>query len=64
MKFKAVYLGQSLYVVSKKSETFDKIALKKVNPKVLIFFLFLPENIFCGYSLEAPRGDASMSMLS
>ena len=24
------------------------------NPKVLIFFLFLFENICCGYSLEAP----------
>ena len=25
------------------------------NPKVLIFFLFLQENICCGYSLEAPQ---------
>ena len=25
-----------------------------LNPKVLIFFLFLHENIYCGYSLEAP----------
>ena len=30
----------------------DKIALKKVTPKVLIFFLFLHENIYCVYSLE------------
>ena len=29
------------------------------NQKVLIFFLFLHENIYCGYSLEAPQRDAS-----
>ena len=29
------------------------------NPKVLIFFLFLHENIYCGYSLEAPYQGAS-----
>ena len=29
------------------------------NPKVLIFFLFLHENICCGYSLEAPCRGAS-----
>ena len=28
-------------------------------PKILIFFLFLKENIFCGYSLEAPHWGAS-----
>ena len=38
-----------------KVKKIDKIALK-VNPKVLIFFLFLHENICCGYSLEVPRG--------
>ena len=34
------------------------IALDKMlffNLKVLIFFLFLQENICCGYSLEAPQ---------
>ena len=38
------------------------IALVKAlffNPKVLIFFLFLHENICCGYSLETPRWGAS-----
>ena len=38
------------------------IALVKAlffSPKVLIFFLFLHENIFCGYSLETPRQGAS-----
>ena len=38
------------------------IALDKVlflNQKVSIFFLFLNENICCGYSLEAPRRGAS-----
>ena len=29
------------------------------NQKLLIFFLFLRENICCGYSLEAPHGGAS-----
>ena len=28
-------------------------------PKILIFFLFLHENICCGYSLEAPRRGTS-----
>ena len=32
------------------------IALDKIlNPKVLIFFLFLHENICYGFSLEVPR---------
>ena len=52
MKFKAVYLGQFRFVVNK-SEKIDKNSLKKVNPKVLIFFVFLRENICCGYSLGA-----------
>ena len=30
-------------------------ALFFFNPKVLIFFLFLHENICCGYSLEVPH---------
>ena len=59
MKSKAFYLGQSRFVVNKSEEKEDRIAFKKVNPKVLIFFLFLHENICCGYSLEAPRGGAS-----
>ena len=29
------------------------------NPKVMTFFLFLSENICCGYSLEAPHRGAS-----
>ena len=29
------------------------------NPKIMIFFLFLHENICCWYSLEAPRWGAS-----
>ena len=29
------------------------------NPKVLIFFLFLHENLCCGYSLKAPWQGAS-----
>ena len=31
----------------------------KSNSKVLIFFLFLHENICCGYSLDGPRGGTS-----
>ena len=27
------------------------------NPKVLIFVIFLHENIYCGYSLEAPHSN-------
>ena len=53
MNFKAVYLVHSGFVVNK-SEKNDIITLKIINPKVLIFFLFLHENICCGYSLEAP----------
>ena len=30
------------------------------NQKVIIFFLFLPVNICCGYSIEAPRRGASI----
>ena len=30
-----------------------------INQNVLIFFLFLHENICCGYSLEAPHRGAS-----
>ena len=46
----------------KGAHIFLAIALDKMfffNPKVLIFFLFLQENICCGYSLEAPRWGAS-----
>ena len=57
MKFKAVYLEHFRFVVNK-SEKNDKIALK-VNPKVLIFFLFVHENICCGYSLEVPHRGTS-----
>ena len=38
------------------------VALDKMlfsSPTVLIFFLFLHENIYCGYSLEAPRRGTS-----
>ena len=38
------------------------IALDKMlffSPKVLIFFLFLQENICCGYSLEVPQQGTS-----
>ena len=47
MKFKAVYLGHSRFMVNKskkkkKIKKNDEIALKKVKPKVLIFFLICP----------------------
>ena len=29
------------------------------NEKMLVFFLFLPTNIYCGYSLDAPHRGAS-----
>ena len=37
-----------------KVKKIDKIALN-VNPKVLIFFLLLHENMCCGYLLEVPH---------
>ena len=53
MKFAAVCLGQSRFVVNKsEKKKKDKIG----NTKVPIFLLFLYENIRCGYSLEAPPG--------
>ena len=44
MKFKAVHLGHSRFVVNKSEKIIDEI----VNPKVLIFFLIRHENICCG----------------
>ena len=38
---------------------FDKNAWNKSTKKYWYFFLFLHENKCCGYSLEAPCGDAS-----
>ena len=58
MKFKAVCLGHSRFVVNR-SEKMIKMGLRKVIPKVLIFFLFLHENVCFGYSLEAPPWGAS-----
>ena len=57
MKFKAVYLGH-FRSVSIKVKKIDKIALNKSTQK-LIFFLFLHENICCGYSLEVPHAGTS-----
>ena len=55
MKFKAVYLGHCRFLVNKSEKKIDKI----VNTKVLMFFLFLHENICCGYSLEVPHRGTS-----
>ena len=56
MNFKAVYLKHSRFVVNKneKLKKKKKKKKKKFSSKVLIFFLFIHENICCGYSLEAP----------
>ena len=52
MKFEAVYLDHSRFVVSKSEN-------KKSTQKYRYFFLILHNNICCGCSLEAPRGGAS-----
>ena len=61
MEFKAVYLLYSRFVVNI-SEKKDKIVLK-YQPKSTDIFLFLHENIRCGYSLEAPFKGASGYLL-
>ena len=55
--FPEFYYGLQLYV----STGLDKMLF--FNPKVLIFFLFLHENISCGYPSEATRRGASNEYL-
>ena len=47
------------YLWSIKAKIIDNIQITSFNRKVLIFYLFLHENICCGYSLEAPFGGTS-----